>query len=179
MNSHIRIFLFFEVILLISCFAYCYAQEPYEFPEGIYKYNGEPILLYQDVTIEDISIEFKESDIDYDDLEDKTNYIQNRKSKKTYELIFLFKRQDENEYIQMSFISLPKRIEQVDRYYIDIDLTNLMKEEASGIFCLFFQGRSNDENVANELTLELRDMVVNENEIKGCYAILNYVEENI
>ena len=187
MNSFKRLFILFGVILFIIFLPSCFRHERFEFQEGIYKYDGEPFLFYQDVIIEDIIIEFKESDLDYNDLEDKTNYIQNRKNKKTYEVIFSLKRQNETNYIEASFLSLPKVGDQTDRYYIDIDLTDLMKEEARAKFCLQFSNNINEEPTASEISLELRYITIDENTINTPYkgdpfgynTKLYYIGENI
>ena len=163
MNSFKRLFILFGVILFIIFLPSCFKHEHFEFQEGIYKYDGEPFLFYQDVIIEDIIIEFKESDLDYNDLEDKTNYIQNRKNKKTYEVIFSLKRQNETNYIEASFLSLPKVGDQIDRYRIDIDLTDLMKEEARAEFRLQFSNNINEGPIANEISLDLMELTINGN----------------
>jgi len=163
-----KLFLILGVILFSIMLTSCYKEEKFTFKEGKYEYTGEEFNFYNDVKINNISISFSLED----DIENNNNILVNRKNNLSYYVEIYISNQN-NEKIQCSFTALQKVGDQVDRYYIELDISNLINTENAKLRMVleienseyhYSEDKTNCIE-ANEIYLTIKNFTINENPI--------------
>ncbi len=154
-------YLMFGVILLSLLLTSCFKKESYSFQEGEYRYDGEEFFLYQEICVENIYIYFQLLENDSIDFSNSTNLIENRKDKIVYNVSFYLKIKDTSNRVKCNLESLPKKGDQVDRYYINLDLSELTNEETFFKMILTFDADSDYETIANTIYLSMVKLSIN------------------
>lgn len=150
------IYLLFEVILLSNLLLFCYKSEMFSFQEGEYSYNSEKIDIYQDISVERVSLFFGLVNSYSTDKSKKENIIINRKDKKSYYIDIVLKIKDINELYHCKLDVLPKIGDQTDIYYVNIDISNIVLNYSVILSSkLVFYYKSYDEGLTNQSADEI------------------------
>ena len=148
------------LIISLALFS-CYKQERFTFQEGKYEYLGEQIVFYDDIKINYLSLCFRSESTEYEE----TNILVNRKNNASFYVDFYIEN-EMHEGFYCKFISQEKVGDQIDRYYIKLDVSNLINLDDSIIhMVLEFYNSSyledRQKNEANEIYLSVKSFNIN------------------
>ena len=133
-----KLFLVLGVLLFSLVLTSCYKEERFTFKEGKYEYSGESFNFYNEINIKYISLDFSKDNIENKD----TNILINRKNNESYYVDFLFEN-ERGEDVYCTFEYYGKVGDQIDRYHIKLDVSNLIKCENSFIIMVLEIENSN------------------------------------
>ena len=177
-----KVFLVLVVFLFCLILASCFKQEKFTFTEGKYEYSGESFNFYNDIDIKYISLDFSKENIENKD----TNLLTNRKNKESYYVDFFIENEKE-EGVYCTFESQEKVGDQIDRYYIKLDVSNLIKCENSFVLMVLEISNSNYYSedkcdfAADQIFISLKKFTINDVAINEYFfpsrLKLKYVEE--
>lgn len=138
----------------------CYKQERFTFQEGKYEYLGEQIVFYDDIKINYLSLCFRSESPEYEE----TNILVNRKNNTSFYVDFYIEN-EMHEGFYCNFISQEKVGDQIDRYYIKLDVSNFINLDNSIIhMVLEFDNSSyleDRKNEANQIFLSVKSFNIN------------------
>lgn len=177
-----KLFLLLSVTLFILVLTSCYKEERFTFQEGKYEYSGEQFDFYNNIKINYLSLNFNNENID----NKETNVLVNRKNNTAYYVDFYFEN-DKNEGFYCSFESQEKVGDQIDRYYIKLDVSNFINVENSVILIVLeiensnYYTKNKQTFEANQIFLSIKNFTI-DGSIVTEYSfpsrlILKYVEE--
>lgn len=177
-----KLFLVLGVLLFSLVLTSCYKEERFIFTEGKYEYSGESFNFYNDIDIKYISLDFRKENIENKD----TNFLTNRKNNESYYVDFFIESEKE-EGVYCTFESQEKVGDQIDRYYIKLDVSNLIKCENSFVIMVLEISNSNYYSEdkcdfeADQIFISLIKFTINDVAIKEYFfpsrIKLKYVEE--
>ena len=168
---------------LTFCLTSCFKQEKYDFSEGRYEYVGDEITLYEDIIFKSIYVDLTLTT----DEKITKNIVTNRKNKKKYIMDFVFVDEDGEIFICDFTMSGNGKVgDQVDRYHIDLDISNIL-ENAHMILVLEFNAPYNYESkeqptIATRIRIQFERFILNdeyaETLLSSNYLDLEYVSES-
>ena len=177
-----KLFLVLGVLLFSLVLTSCYKEERFTFKEGKYEYSEESFNFYNNVNIKYISLVFSKENNENKD----ANILVNRKNNKSYYVSFYFEN-DIKEGVYCTFESQDKVGDQIDRYYIKLDVSNLIKCENSFILIVLEISNSNYYSEdkcdfkADQIFLSIKNFTVDGGVVTEysfpSRLILKYVEE--
>lgn len=177
-----KLFLVLGVLLFILVLTSCYKKERFTFKEGKYEYSGESFNFYNEINIKYISLDFSKDNIKNKD----SSILTNRKNNESFYVDFYFEN-DKNEGVYCTFEYYGIVGDQIDRYHIKLDISNLIKCENSFIVMVLEIRNSNyyienkQDSEANQIFLTIKNFTIDENFITEysfpSNLILKYVEE--
>jgi len=177
-----KLFLVLGVLLFSLVLTSCYKEERFTFKEGKYEYSGEIFNFYNDINIKYISLDFSKDNVENNDL----NTLINRKNNDLY-YVYFFIENEKEEGIYCTFESQKKVGDQIDRYYIKLDVSNLIKHENSFILMVLEISNSNYytedkcDIKADQIFLSIKKFTVDGNVVNEysfpSRLILKYAEE--
>lgn len=181
-NKFNNLFLVLSMLLFSLVLTSCYKEERFIFKEGKYEYSGESFNFYNDIDIKYISLDFSEENVKNKD----TNILINRKNNESYYVDFFIESEKE-EGVYCTFESQEKAGDQIDRYYIKVDVSNLIKCENSFILIVLEISDSNYYSEdkcdfkANQIFLSIKKFTVNGSVVTEysfpSRLLLKYIEE--
>ena len=157
-----KLFLVLGVLLFSLVLTSCYKEERFIFTEGKYEYSGESFNFYNDIDIKYISLDFSKENIENKD----TNLLTNRKNNESYYVDFFIENEKE-EGVYCTFESQKKVGDQIDRYYIKLDVSNLIKYENSFVLMVLeisnsnYYSEDNCDFIADQIFLSIKKFTVN------------------
>ncbi len=161
----------FSLVIGLSLFLLsgCYKKEKYSFNEGTYSYIGDEFILYEDIIVEKIFINLSLATESETEQADSSNLIMNRKDKKIYKVAFLLKVKDQEELIKCDFESLPKVGDQIDHYYIYLDISKLTRTNVHLRLRLNFTADFDydtglDPSTANKIRIDIKTIKIDSKE---------------
>lgn len=166
-----------SLILLVMCISLsgCYKQEKFNFQEGRYAYNGKQINFYEDTVISNVYLDLQL-------LKDPSkNIITNRKNHLNYNVEFIIVTGDGQSYLCDFVIvgKLGKVGDQVDRYYVNVDVSKILNEDNAMLYLVLEFKNPNyykDSSLtdATEVSIQVKNLVI-ENEFvdPGLYDFPN------
>ena len=176
-----KLFLVLGVLLFSLVLTSCYKEERFTFKTGKYEYLGESFNFYNDINIKYISLDFSKENVEKKD----TNILINRKNNESYYVDFYLGNEEEDVYC--NFESLEKVGDQIDRYYIKLDVSNLIKCENSFVLMVLeiFNSNYYSENkcdfIADQIFLSIKNFTIDGDTVTEYYfpfrLLLKYVEE--
>ena len=177
-----KLFLVLGVLLFTLVLTSCYKEERFTFKEGKYEYSGESFNFYNEINIKYISLDFRKDNIENKD----GSILTNRKNNESFYVDFYFEN-DKNEGVYCNFEYYGIVGDQIDRYHIKLDASNLIKCENSFIVMVLEIKNSNyyienkQDSEANQIFLTINNFTIDENIITEysfpSNLILKYVEE--
>lgn len=177
-----KLFLVLGVLLFSLVLTSCYKKERFTFKEGKYEYSGESFNFYNEINIKYISLDFSKDNIKNKD----SSILTNRKNNESFYVDFYFEN-DKNEGVYCTFEYYGKVGDQIDRYHIKLDISNLIKCENSFIVMVLEIRNSNyyienkQDSEANQIFLTIKNFTIDENFITEysfpSNLILKYVED--
>lgn len=181
-KKFIILFLVLGVLLFSLVLTSCYKKERFTFKEGKYEYSGESFNFYNEINIKYISLDFSKDNIKNND----SSILTNRKNNESFYVDFYFEN-DKNEGVYCTFEYYGIVGDQIDRYHIKLDISNLIKCENSFIVMVLEIRNSNyyienkQDSEANQIFLTIKNFTIDENFITEysfpSKLILKYVEE--
>ena len=157
---------FIYILVLILCLTSCYKHEKFEFQEGKYEYIGEEEVFYDDIVISNLYIELQSlTDIN-------GNQITNRKNNETYNMNFVVVTNDNKTYNCDFYVSPGIVGDQVDRYYIALDVSKIIDQE-NATLTLVLEFKNPDyykvENIkiATEVHIQTKTLKIGDNIINS------------
>lgn len=181
-KKFIILFLVLGVLLFSLVLTSCYKKERFTFKEGKYEYSGESFNFYNEINIKYISLDFSKDNIKNKD----SSILTNRKNNESFYVDFYFEN-DKNEGVYCTFEYYGIVGDQIDRYHIKLDISNLIKCENSFIVMVLEIRNSNyyienkQDSEANQIFLTIKNFTIDENFITEysfpSNLILEYVEE--
>lgn len=177
-----KLFLVLGVLLFTLVLTSCYKEERFIFTEGKYEYSGESFNFYNDIDIKYISLDFSKENIENED----TNLLTNRKNNESY-YVYFFIENEKEEGVYCNFESQEKVGDQIDRYYIKLDVSNLIKCENSFVLMVLeisnsnYYSEDNCDFIADQIFLSIKNFTVNGSVVTEysfpSRLILKYAEE--
>lgn len=177
-----KLFLVLGVLLFSLAFTSCYKEERFMFKEGKYEYSGESFNFFDDISIKYISLDFNRENVDNED----ANILINRKNNESYYVDFFIENEKE-EGVYCTFESQKKIGDQIDRYFIKIDVSNLIKCENSFILIVLeisnskYYSDDKGDFKADQIFLSIKNFTINGSAVTEYYfpsrLILKYVDE--
>lgn len=122
----IIVILFFLFVLTLTG---CYKKDRYIFTDSVFEYCGEPVLFYEELFIEEITVTFEEITQEVFDSSANINVLKNFYDSKCYKVIFLLKYSFEEMGQEYSFEYLGKSGDRSDGYKILLNINS----EAAGV----------------------------------------------
>lgn len=162
-----RLFLVLGALLFCLILTSCFKREKFTFKEGKYEYSGEQFVFYNDIKIDYISLNFKSGNVS----NNETNILMNRKNNISYYVDFYIEN-EKNEGVSCTFKSLGIVGDQVDRYYIILDISNFINVENATfeIVLEFFNSKYYSEDEcdfeADQIFMSLKKFKINDVAIK-------------
>ena len=177
-----KLFLVLGMLLFSLVLTSCYKEERFTFKEGKYEYSGESFNFYNEINIKYISLDFSKDNIENKD----DSILTNRKNNEPFYVDFYFEN-DKKEGVYCTFKYYGKVGDQIDRYHIKLDVSNLIKCENSFIVMVLEIKNSNyyienkQDSEANQIFLTINNFTIDENIITEysfpSNLILKYVKE--
>lgn len=177
-----KLFLVLGVLLFSLVLTSCYKEERFTFKEGKYEYSGESFNFYNEINIKYISLDFSKDNIENKD----TSILINRKNNESYYVDFLFEN-ERGEDVYCTFEYHGKVGDQIDRYHIKLDVSNLIKCENSFIIMVLEINNSNYysedkcDSKADQIFLFIKNFTIDGNVVTEysfpSRLLLKYVEE--
>lgn len=162
-----RIIFLFVVLVSGLTLAGCYKEDRYTFTNSIYSYNGDSVLFYDQLYIDDINMTLIEISKEEYLLRNNENVIQNQVDLKCYEVNFNLKFNDEELASQYSFSYLGEINDRSDGYKILLNLDNENKNlKADLTIILHFFGTIGGSTTVGEPAGRVNIVVIG-NEING------------
>ncbi len=176
------LFLVLGLILFGFILTSCYKEERFTFKEGKYGYAGDQFVFYNEIKIDYVSLNFISENVD----DKETNILVNRKNNASY-YVDIYLENDKNEGFSCNFKSLGKVGDQIDRYYIELDISNFINVENSIILMVLEIENSNyykeDRNnfEADKIFLSIKKFTIDGNVVTEysfpSRLMLEYVDE--
>ena len=148
----------YMILFFIIGFTSCYKKERFIFKEGKYEYSEKEIKFYNDIKINYISLNFRIEN------ETNNNIITNRKNQKNYYVDFYIENENKDG-CYCTFESQKKVGDQIDRYYINLNISNFinMDNSIANIVLEFYNPnyyQNNQEIEANQIFLSINNLLI-------------------
>lgn len=159
-----KLILVLGVLLFSLTLTSCYKEERFTFKEGKYEYSGESFNFYNEINIKYISLDFSKDSIENKD----SSILTNRKNNESFYVDFYFEN-DKNEGAYCTFEYYGKVGDQIDRYHIKLDVSNLIKCENSFVVMVLEIKNSNYYSedkcdfTADKIFLSIKNFTIDEN----------------